>query len=408
MLSVLALCLLSSTIHAAPRGVLTASDGFPLPPREPITPNNAARIEPLARLGDGVIRDVAWSPDGNTLAVASSIGVWLYDVGDLDAPGRLFEGQDGAESVAFNPNGQYIASGGTNGSVVIWDIAAGAARALLPEPHLYGVIALVFNADGSRLASGDRSGVARLWEMERFSLIDVRQIDQPITGFTFAPDDATAFPELVLTPVAAPTAEHGAWCAEMAADGALIVSAAGAEARRIGAFNAGWTSVTLAGAFILSGADRLVQLWLTNTGTPAQRFAEPAVASRVAVWGGDAARGAVIAHATDAGNVDLYSDSMDAPLSTLHGARRAMQGIAFDADGRLLAGGSLDWNIYLWTMGDDLERDSSVPITGLSGHTSGVTDVAFNADGTLLASSSYDGTIRLWGVKRADSGQRLS
>ena len=34
----------------------------------------------LARLGKGRANEITFSPDGNTLAVAGSIGVWLYDV----------------------------------------------------------------------------------------------------------------------------------------------------------------------------------------------------------------------------------------------------------------------------------------------------------------------------------------
>ena len=32
-----------------------------------------------ARLGKGNIRDIKYSPDGKMLAVAGSIGIWLYD-----------------------------------------------------------------------------------------------------------------------------------------------------------------------------------------------------------------------------------------------------------------------------------------------------------------------------------------
>ena len=32
-----------------------------------------------ARLGKGEINELAYSPDGKYLAVASSIGIWLYD-----------------------------------------------------------------------------------------------------------------------------------------------------------------------------------------------------------------------------------------------------------------------------------------------------------------------------------------
>ena len=33
----------------------------------------------VARLGKGKIIDIAYSPDGTKLAVASSIGIWIYD-----------------------------------------------------------------------------------------------------------------------------------------------------------------------------------------------------------------------------------------------------------------------------------------------------------------------------------------
>ncbi len=33
----------------------------------------------IARLGKGSVDEIAFSPDGKILAVASSIGVWLYD-----------------------------------------------------------------------------------------------------------------------------------------------------------------------------------------------------------------------------------------------------------------------------------------------------------------------------------------
>ena len=34
----------------------------------------------IARLGKGEIRDIAYSPDGSRLAVAGSLGIWVYDV----------------------------------------------------------------------------------------------------------------------------------------------------------------------------------------------------------------------------------------------------------------------------------------------------------------------------------------
>ena len=37
----------------------------------------------IARLGKGSIRDIAYSPDGSRLAVAGSVGIWVYDTGSV-------------------------------------------------------------------------------------------------------------------------------------------------------------------------------------------------------------------------------------------------------------------------------------------------------------------------------------
>ena len=34
----------------------------------------------IARLGRGSINEIQYSPDGTRLAVATSIGIWLYDI----------------------------------------------------------------------------------------------------------------------------------------------------------------------------------------------------------------------------------------------------------------------------------------------------------------------------------------
>jgi WD40 repeat protein len=80
-----------------------------LPPRELLGPENAARIAQLARLGKGWVLEVAFSPDGGMLAVASSLGMYLYDAVSL-AEVRFLPMDALAIGVAFSPDGRTLAS----------------------------------------------------------------------------------------------------------------------------------------------------------------------------------------------------------------------------------------------------------------------------------------------------------
>ncbi|MDE3258695.1 MAG: Ig-like domain-containing protein [Gemmatimonadota bacterium] len=109
-----------------------------------------------ARLGRGTMgwsdRAVALSPDGRTLAVASSIGVWLYEVATSQAL-ALLPSTKSVHSVSFSPDGT-LAAGLGNGSVKLWDVESGAWIATL-EGHMgASVDAVVFSPDGRRLVSG--------------------------------------------------------------------------------------------------------------------------------------------------------------------------------------------------------------------------------------------------------------
>jgi WD40 repeat protein len=133
-----------------------------LPPLNMLTPENAAQIAQIARLGDGIVGMTA--EDGRWRIDATTVGVRLTDLGAPDAPPRWLEGQNGAASAAFIPNRGYIASGGADGSVIIWDIQSG-EPVLRREAHLYSVSHLLVSPDGTLILSRDNSGVIRLWRL---------------------------------------------------------------------------------------------------------------------------------------------------------------------------------------------------------------------------------------------------
>ncbi len=68
----------------------------------------------------------------------------------------------------------------------------------------------------------------------------------------------------------------------------------------------------------------------------------------------------------------------------------AVTALAFSPDGKTLAAGGADGQIYLFNVADGKF------IRALAGHTSAITSVAFHPTGTLLVSASKDRTLRLW------------
>ena len=76
-----------------------------------------------ARLGKGFVSKVQYSPDGTQLAVASQVGIWLYDAFSGEEL-ELIAGHP-SESISFSPDGLVLASGSEDGSIRLWDVAAG-------------------------------------------------------------------------------------------------------------------------------------------------------------------------------------------------------------------------------------------------------------------------------------------
>ncbi len=72
--------------------------------------------------------------------------------------------------------------------------------------------------------------------------------------------------------------------------------------------------------------------------------------------------------------------------------RKAVVSMAVTPDGKILASGSADQTIKLWSL-----SDGSVLKT-IKGHTDTVSSVAISPDGRFLVSGSTDKTVRVWSL----------
>ena len=149
----------------------------------------------------GWVISVAFSPDGQTLASGSSDQtVRLWDVANVSSfknEAALDIGQDlktltghtyGVESVVFSPNGQTLASGSLDQTVRLWDVHTGQCLKTLSD-HTGWVVSVAFSPDGRILASGSADQTIRLWDIYTGqSLKTLSGHTNPVWSVAFSPD----------------------------------------------------------------------------------------------------------------------------------------------------------------------------------------------------------------------------
>ena len=115
--------------------------------------NTAAHIQMLNRMGTGTVYDVAWSPDGKFLAVATGIGVYLYDAISIKQI-RFFNLDKIVSAMAFSPDGSVLAIART-GRVSLWNARSGYKITELNEQITGGITKLVYGKYGYLAAYGN-------------------------------------------------------------------------------------------------------------------------------------------------------------------------------------------------------------------------------------------------------------
>ncbi len=314
---------------------------------------------------------VALAHDGSRVAYSSSFGVEVRSLPAGDpVPG--FEGLEDlprATTVAFSPDGAWLAAGDRSGRISIYDVS------LPSRPEIVRVagevVALAFAPDGRTLASATADDVVQTWEPASGALRNTLKLAKGITEIAFTP---------------------GGGLATIGAGGVQIwdilspperqdIDALGLLALRI-APSPRSDEVLLAGAGTMAIFD-------TVTGTERARLDELGGAVVDAALAPD---GALVAFASDDPAVDLWNPVTMA-VERLAGHTGGVRAVAFSPDGTLLASAGADRVVRLRQVADR----RPLP-TVMTGHAGIITALAFAPDGKTLVTGSDDRTIRLWEI----------
>ncbi|MBN1557764.1 MAG: protein kinase [Lentisphaerae bacterium] len=109
-----------------------------------------------------VMRSAAFTPDGRRLVLCGARAVvWNLEPRE---PVAAFTNHHGAVTcAAASPDGQWVVSGGRDGTARIWNAASGRERRILPG-HAGAVAAVAWCPGGKRIFTADR-GTTRVWDV---------------------------------------------------------------------------------------------------------------------------------------------------------------------------------------------------------------------------------------------------
>jgi WD40 repeat protein len=313
------------------------------------------------------IWQVAWSPDGKTLASLSSVGreVRLWNVAERKEFRTLKTDLGESYGMAFTPEGKTLVVGryqrnakaGPTGGIVLWDVATGQRRGLLQHTPPRGVSRLAQAPDGKTIAAaeswtegekGAYKHCVTLWD-QGSGKVKASLADEIANALAFSPDG------------------------KVLARSTYVI-----KDNKLTAIEVRRRDLT---------KDRDLPA-LTNT---ASKNPLNCVAF--------SPDGRTLAGADYQGQIILW-DTASAKVRTIINQedRRRVTSLTFAPDGRTLAASFAERSgrdrepglIVLWDAATGQRR------LELTGHTHAVLAVAFSPDGRLLASGSSDNTVRLW------------
>ncbi len=321
-----------------------------------------------------VVESVAFSPDGKYLATGSNDNIarlWSLQ-------SHLFvefkkDNVYNVESVAFSPDGKYLATGSWSHTAHLWDLQGNLIAEF--KGHKNDVESVAFSPDGKYLATGSNDKTARLWDLKGNLLREFTGHKDDIESVAFSPD--------------------GKYLATGSSDKtARLWDLKGNLLREFTGHGSGVQSVAFSpdGKYLATGSsDKTARLWDLK-GNLLREFTVHKNDVQSVAFSPD---GKYLATGSWDKTARLW-DLQGNLIVEFNGHRSAVVSVAFSPDGKYLATGSNDNTARLWDLQGNI-------LAEFKGHKDDVKSVAFSPDGKYLATGSWDDTARLWPIEDLDA-----
>jgi WD40 repeat protein len=244
-------------------------------------------------------------------------------------------------SIAFSPDGKFIAACHEDNSVRLFNAATG------EELHGFmadGFVGVAFTSDGGTVLSVSGKRTCRFWDVKSGAL--VRELSGRWKPF---------------------------WCLALAPDGGTL--ATGTE------------------------KDGAVLLWDMPGGKRVRELRGHRKRVRALAF---APRGSPLASGGDGEYVRLWDRATGRELRRLRHGQDGVEALAFSRDGKLLASGGADRTVCLWDVATGKGRRLGERVPALRDRERlepvGVTGLVFSADGRRIFAAGGDQVIRVWDV----------